>query len=405
LPELDFESSASTNSAIPAAGSGGSAWGVAPLALPTHGEVGIIGQKPCCFKRSVSSISAMSDRIYHLSDFDFELPKELVALRPAQVRSASRLLHVDGAKLDDLGFGALPELLNTGDVLIFNDTRVVNSRLFGTKTSGGRVELMLERILAPDEAWMQLRASHLPKVGAHVDLPGGATATVLERDGRFFHLRIAAGMPIGAYLDRYGEVPLPPYIARPADAADRERYQTVYARDPGAVAAPTAGLHFDVPLLAQLTARGIELAYLTLHVGAGTFQPVDTEDLTRHRMHRERFIVPESTVAAIERAKASGHKVVAVGTTSLRALESSVTSGGRLAPGHAETALFITPGYRFRIVDRLLTNFHLPRSTLLMLVSAFTGYDTIRAAYAHAIRERYRFFSYGDAMLLEPRST
>jgi S-adenosylmethionine:tRNA ribosyltransferase-isomerase len=404
LPELDFESSASTNSAIPAAGAGCSAWGVAPLALPTHGEAGIIGQKPCRSKRSVPSLPAMSDPTYCLSDFDFELPPELVATRPAQTRSSSRLLHVDGAKLDDLQFNKLPELLNAGDVLVFNDTRVVNSRLFGTKSTGGRVELMLERILAPDEAWMQLRASHLPKVGAQVDLPGGATATVLSRDGRFFHMRIAAGMPVDAYLDRHGEVPLPPYIARPADAADRERYQTVYARDPGAVAAPTAGLHFDLPLLARLKARGIVLAYLTLHVGAGTFQPVDAEDLTQHRMHRERFIVPESTVKAIEHAKASGCKVVGVGTTSLRALESSVTDDGWLAPGHAETALFITPGYRFRVVDRLLTNFHLPRSTLLMLVSAFAGYDTIRAAYAHAIRERYRFFSYGDAMLLEPGS-
>jgi S-adenosylmethionine:tRNA ribosyltransferase-isomerase len=346
----------------------------------------------------------MPDRTYHLSDFDFDLPPELIALRPAQARSSSRLLHVDGARLEDLQFDRLPELLNAGDVLVFNDTKVVNSRLFGHKPSGGRVELMLERIVAPDEAWMQLRASHLPKVGAHIDLPDGATATVLARDGRFFHLRIAADMAFDVYLDRYGEVPLPPYIARPVDAADSERYQTVYARDPGAVAAPTAGLHFDLPLLTRLEARGIELAYLTLHVGAGTFQPVDSEDLTQHRMHRERFSVPEATVTAIKRAHSAGKKVIAVGTTSLRALESSVTDDGKLAPGHAETALFITPGYRFRVVDRLLTNFHLPRSTLLMLVSAFAGYDAIQAAYAHAIRERYRFFSYGDAMLLEPGS-
>jgi S-adenosylmethionine:tRNA ribosyltransferase-isomerase len=347
----------------------------------------------------------MSDRIYRLSDFDFELPPELVALRPAQARTASRLLHVDGPRLDDFVFGVLPELLHTGDVLVFNDTRVVNSRLFAQKPSGGRVELLLERIVAPDEAWMQLRASHPPKAGAHIDLPGRATATVLERDGRFFRLRIAADMPFDTYLDRYGEVPLPPYIARPADASDRDRYQTVYARDPGAVAAPTAGLHFDLPLLARLEARGIELVYLTLHVGAGTFQPVDSEDLTRHRMHRERYDIPAATVTAIQRARAAGRKVVAVGTTSLRALESAAAATGYLVSGHAETALFITPGYRFRIVDRLLTNFHLPRSTLLMLVSAFAGYQTIRAAYAHAISERYRFFSYGDAMLLEPTAT
>ena len=344
----------------------------------------------------------MADRTYHLSDFDFDLPADLIALRPASTRTASRLLHVDGAERADLAFGTLPQLLNAGDVLVFNDTKVISSRVFGHKRSGGRIELFLERIAAPDEVWMQLRASHAPKVGAKIDLPGGATATVLERDGRFFRLRIAADLPVDVYLDRYGEVPLPPYIARPVDAADRERYQTVYARDPGAVAAPTAGLHFDRPLLAQLEARGIALAYLTLHVGAGTFQPVDTEDLTQHRMHRERFSIPAATVAAIERARAGGHKVVAVGTTSLRALESSAALNGHVAPGDAETALFITPGYRFRVVDRLLTNFHLPRSTLLMLVSAFAGYATIHAAYAHAIRERYRFFSYGDAMLLEP---
>ncbi len=344
----------------------------------------------------------MADRIYHLSDFDFDLPADLVALRPAPARTASRLLHVDGAELDDLSFGNLPELVNAGDVLVFNDTKVISSRLFGRKRSGGRIELFLERIVAPDEAWMQLRASHAPKINAEIDLPGNATATVLERDGRFFRLRFSMASPVDAYLDRHGEVPLPPYIARPVDADDRDRYQTVYARDPGAVAAPTAGLHFDLPLLAKLEARGIALAYLTLHVGAGTFQPVDTEDLTQHRMHRERFSIPAATVAAIERARAGGHNVIAVGTTSLRALESSAASSGNVAPGDAETALFITPGYRFRVVDRLLTNFHLPRSTLLMLVSAFAGYATIRAAYVHAIRERYRFFSYGDAMLLEP---
>ena len=348
----------------------------------------------------------MSDRVYRLSDFDFELPPDLIALRPAPARTASRLLHVDGSRLEDLDFNMLPELLHAGDVLVFNDTKVVNSRLFAHKRSGGRVELLLERIVAPDEAWMQLRASHPPKAGAHVDLPGGAVATVLERDGRFFRLRIAADMSFDAYLERYGKVPLPPYIPRPADASDRDRYQTVYARDPGAVAAPTAGLHFDLPLLARLEARGIELAYLTLHVGAGTFQPVDNEDLTQHRMHCERFSVPAATVSAIERARAAGRKVVAVGTTSLRALESAAAAGsGGVRPGPAETALFITPGYRFRVVDRLLTNFHLPRSTLLMLVSAFAGFDPIRAAYAHAIRERYRFFSYGDAMLLEPDVT
>jgi S-adenosylmethionine:tRNA ribosyltransferase-isomerase len=336
-----------------------------------------------------------------LSDFDFDLPQEQIAQRPAPQRTSSRLLHVSGKRLQDLAFDALPDLLVAGDVLVFNDTRVVRSRLRARKSAphGGKVELLLERILAPDEAWMQLRASHPPRAGATIDLPGGATAAVLERDGRFVRLRFAIDTPIENYLDRYAEVPLPPYIARAPDSADDERYQTVYARQPGAVAAPTAGLHFDRPMLERLSASGIALAYVTLHVGAGTFQPVEEEDLSRHRMHSERFSIPAATVAAVEAARAARRSVVAVGTTSLRALESSADGG--LHAGDAETSLFITPGYRFRVVDRLLTNFHLPRSTLLMLVAAFGGYDAIRAAYAHAIDEKYRFFSYGDAMLIE----
>jgi S-adenosylmethionine:tRNA ribosyltransferase-isomerase len=343
----------------------------------------------------------MADRIYRLSDFDFELPRDLIASRPTRERSASRLLHVTSAARDDLTFTTLPGLLNPGDLLVFNDTRVIHSRLYGHKPTGGRVELMLERIVGPDQAWMQLRASHLPRKGGRIDLPGGATATVVERDARFFRLSFDAGMPLEEYLERYGEVPLPPYIARPPDAEDYERYQTVYARDPGAVAAPTAGLHFDHALLARLEAHGVGLAYLTLHVGAGTFQPVEAEDLAQHRMHRERFSIPPATATAIARARAAGCAIVAVGTTSLRALESAAAPDGSVEACSAETTLFITPGYRFRLVDRLLTNFHLPRSTLLMLVSAFAGYDRIRAAYAHAIGERYRFFSYGDAMLLD----
>jgi S-adenosylmethionine:tRNA ribosyltransferase-isomerase len=343
----------------------------------------------------------MPNRIYRLSDFDFDLPPELIAQRPAPERSASRLLHVNGAKLEDLTFGTLPDLLGPGDVLVFNDTKVVRSRLFGRKPSGGRVELLLERIVAPNEAWMQLRASHPPSVGGQINLADDAIATVLERDGRFFRLRVTAAMPLADYLERHGAVPLPPYIARVPDATDGDRYQTVYAREPGAVAAPTAGLHFDQALLARLSARGVEFAYLTLQIGAGTFQPVEAEDLTQHHMHRERFSIPAATVAAIDKARATRRSVVAVGTTSLRALESVAAQDGHLEPGSAETGLFITPGYRFRVVDRLLTNFHLPRSTLLMLVSAFAGYVHIRGAYAHAIGERYRFFSYGDAMLLE----
>jgi S-adenosylmethionine:tRNA ribosyltransferase-isomerase len=310
------------------------------------------------------------------------------------------LLHVAQHTLRDLAFDALPELVRPGDVMVFNDTRVVRSRLFGRKPSGGKVELLLERIVAPDEAWMQVRASHPPRVGGIIDLPDGATATVIERDERFVRLRFTMDIPFDEYLERHGEVPLPPYITRSPDEQDAERYQTVYARHPGAVAAPTAGLHFDEALLARLRQRDVSLAHVTLHVGAGTFQPVEAEDLSRHTMHRERFDIPESTAAAIDSARMAGGSVIAVGTTSLRALESAAADG-TLRAGASETALFITPGYRFRVVDRLVTNFHLPRSTLLMLVSAFAGYDSIRAAYAHAISERYRFFSYGDAMLLE----
>lgn len=336
---------------------------------------------------------------YRLSDFDFELPADLIAQFPAPQRSSSRLLHVAGAKREDLAFGALPGLLAPGDLLVFNDTRVVRSRILGRKPSGGKIELMLERLVGAREAWMQVRASHPPRVGSRIDLPAGAVATVCERDQRFFRLRFDVPAPtVAAYLEEHGAVPLPPYIARAPDHADAERYQTVYARHPGAVAAPTAGLHFDQPVLAELRARGVNFAYVTLHVGAGTFLPVESEDLARHRMHSERFTIPPATLAAIETARSKGRAVVAVGTTSLRALETA-TQG---APhGEMETSLFITPGFRFRVVDRLLTNFHLPRSSLLMLVSAFAGYAAIRAAYTHAIAARYRFFSYGDAMLLE----
>ena len=292
------------------------------------------------------------------------------------------------------------DLVAPGDVVVMNDTRVLRARVAGSKPSGGRVELLVERLLPDDEAWAQLRASHLPKVGTTVLLPGGASAEVLARDGGFFRLRLRGTGPVELWLERHGELPLPPYIARPAGADDAARYQTVYARVPGAVAAPTAGLHFDEALLARLEARGVRLARVTLHVGAGTFLPVRDADLTRHRMHRERFVVPQETVDAIAAARARGGRVLAVGTTSLRALEAA-SSEGALVAGASETALFIRPGYRFRVVDRLLTNFHLPRSTLLMLVAAFAGLATIRHAYAHAIAARYRFFSYGDAMLLE----
>jgi S-adenosylmethionine:tRNA ribosyltransferase-isomerase len=336
-----------------------------------------------------------------LSDFDYDLPPELIAQTPAVRRSDSRLLHVDGPVLEDLAFSELPRLVDHRDLVVFNDTRVIKARLFARRPTGGRVELLLERALSSDEALFQLRASHPPKPGGALLLPGDAHASVVARDGRYFHLRLAGTGPLVDYLERYGEVPLPPYIARAPRADDEARYQTVYARHPGAAAAPTAGLHFDEAMLAKLDAAGIATAFVTLHVGAGTFLPVETDDLSAHRMHAERYRIPAATAAAIEGARARGGKVVAIGTTSLRALESAADESGRVRASEGETRLFITPGYRFRVVDRLLTNFHLPKSTLLMLVAAFAGYGNIRAAYAHAIAHRYRFYSYGDAMLLE----
>ncbi len=337
---------------------------------------------------------------YRLHDFDFDLPVELIAQAPPARRGDSRLLRVDGDTFVDGRFADLPHWLARGDLVVFNDTRVIKARIRGTKPTGGRVEALVERIENARDAWAQLRASHLPHVGTTIAFPGDATATVIARDGRFFHLRFDVAQPLAEWLDAHGAMPLPPYITRAADASDDARYQTVYARHPGAVAAPTAGLHFDAPMLAALAEAGIDTAYVTLHVGAGTFHPVTHDDLTLHRMHTEHFSIPVATARAIAGARARGARVVAIGTTTLRALESAADAAGNVAAGDAETSLFITPGHRFRVVDRLLTNFHLPHSTLLMLVSAFAGYDAIRGAYAHAIAARYRFFSYGDAMLL-----
>ena len=339
-------------------------------------------------------------RAYTLADFDYALPPALIAQTPSAQRSGSRLLDV-GALVDiDRQFVDLPSLLQPGDLIIGNDTRVINARIRAEKTTGGKVEIMLERIMSADEAWVQVRASHTPRPGSVLRLPGGATATMLARDDRFHHLRFEATGPLLDWLDAHGEIPLPPYIGRGPDAADDARYQTIYARAPGAVAAPTAGLHFDEALFAALAARGVEHAFVTLHVGAGTFAPVKQGDLALHRMHTEHYSLPAATIAAIDAARARGGAVVAVGTTTLRALESAALQEGGLTAGAGETALFITPGFRFRVIDRLVTNFHLPRSTLLMLVSAFAGHDRIRRAYAHAIAGEYRFFSYGDAMLL-----
>jgi len=349
-------------------------------------------------------------RRYTTSDFDFALPPELIAQHPAAERSASRLLDGTGDAPVDRVFRELPALLAPGDLLVFNDTRVIKARLHGVKQPGGsRVEALVERVLpGRHEVWAHLRASKSPKRGGVVRFADAFDAEVLGRCGpeeSLFHLRFPDD-PF-ALLQRHGHVPLPPYIEHADDADDERRYQTVFAARPGAVAAPTAALHFDEPLLDALGARGVALANLTLHVGAGTFQPVRVEDLAQHRMHSEWFEIPPATADAVARARAAGGRVVAVGTTTLRALESAArgSADGALVAGAAETDIFITPGFEFRVVDRLVTNFHLPRSTLMMLVAAFAGHPRVMALYAHAVRERYRFFSYGDAMLLARAAT
>ena len=333
-----------------------------------------------------------------VDDFDYALPAELIAQHPAAERTASRLLRLAASGVSDHAFADLPQFLAAGDVLVFNDTRVVKARLHGVKDSGGKVEVLVERVLDGREALAQVRASRAPQPGARLRLAGAVDTTVIGHEGDLFRLRFDG--EVLDVLERHGEVPLPPYITHAPDAQDESRYQTVYASVPGAVAAPTAGLHFDAPLLERLRARGVEAAFLTLHVGAGTFQPVRTRDIAAHRMHRERYEVPAATVAAVQRARGRSSRVVAVGTTSLRALEAAA-GDGELRAGNGETDLFVTPGYRFRVVDRLVTNFHLPKSTLLMLVAAFAGIEPVRAAYRHAIAARYRFFSYGDAMLVD----
>jgi S-adenosylmethionine:tRNA ribosyltransferase-isomerase len=337
---------------------------------------------------------------YTRSDFDYALPPELIAKQPAPERSGSRLLHVAPGSLADYRFVDLPRLLRRGDLLVFNDTRVIKSRLAAARPTGGRVELLLERVLGVDEAIFQLRASHPPRPGGTLLLAGGARASVVARDGRFFHLRVEGIESIVDYLERHGEVPLPPYIARAASTQDASRYQTIYAREAGAVAAPTAGLHFDAALQDALAKAGVATAFITLHVGAGTFAPVNHDDLGRHRMHAERYRIPAATAEAIVAARVRGGRIVAVGTTTLRALEAAAPDHGSVRVEEAETTLFITPGYRFRAVDVMMTNFHLPRSTLFMLVAAFAGLERMKAAYAHAVRERYRFYSYGDCCLL-----
>ena len=335
-----------------------------------------------------------------LSDFDFALPPELVAQHPAPERSGSRLLDGTAAMPVDRVFRDLPGLLRSGDLLVFNDTRVIKARLLGVKATGGSVEALVERVLPGFEVLMHLRASKSPKAGSRVRFADAFDAEVLGRGGpqeSLFHLRFPSD-PF-TLLEQHGHVPLPPYITHADTADDERRYQTVFAAKPGAVAAPTAALHFDATLLARLAEHGVGTANVTLHVGAGTFQPVRTENLAEHHMHSEWFEVSEATVQAINRTRAAGGRIVAVGTTTLRALESAAR-GGTLEAGSRDTDIFIMPGFEFRVVDVLVTNFHLPKSTLMMLVSAFAGFDEVRALYAHAIDARYRFFSYGDAMLL-----
>jgi S-adenosylmethionine:tRNA ribosyltransferase-isomerase len=337
------------------------------------------------------------------SDFHYELPPELIAQVPLPERSASRLLVVppgDGS-FEDRRVRDLPQLLRKGDLLVFNDTRVIPARLFGQKQSGGRVEILVERLLPNNEARAQIGASKSPKVGNRIVLDGSGFVEVLGRDGEFYHLRFDVSDALENWLQKAGRLPLPPYIQRAPDADDDARYQTVFARQLGAVAAPTAGLHFDDALLNELRGIGVEFGHVTLHVGAGTFQPVRVENIHEHKMHSEWFNVGAELVAQVRNTRANGGRVIAVGTTVLRALESALRDG-ELQPFAGETQIFIYPGYRIRSVDALLTNFHLPESTLLMLVSAFAGRERIFAAYEHAVRERYRFFSYGDAMLLFP---
>ncbi len=347
-------------------------------------------------------------RTFTLSDFDFTLPPELIAQHPAPERSGSRLLDGTGTRPVDRIFRDLPALLNAGDLLVFNDTKVIKARLFGEKPTGGKLELLIERVLPGNQVAAHMRVSKKPEVGATVALAGapgtadGLRATLLGRwpdaEGAMFRFVLSndAGDDPHTLMERHGHVPLPPYIVHTDSAEDAARYQTVFAKNPGAVAAPTAALHFDDALLAALDAKGVHRASVTLHVGAGTFQPVKTENLAEHQMHSEWYDVPLATQQAIADCRARGGRIVAVGTTTVRTLESWAHSG--LAS--AETTIFITPGFEFRHVDALITNFHLPKSSLMMLVSAFAGYEHIRALYAHAIAEKYRFFSYGDAMLL-----
>ena len=339
-----------------------------------------------------------------LSDYDYDLPDDLIARYPLPERTASRLLELNSEEqvIRDRLFRDLPDLLREGDLLVLNDTRVIHARLAARKETGGKAEVLIERVLDEVTALAHVRASKSPKPGSHLLLAAGATAKVIERRGEFFLLRFS--LPLMPFLDTHGEVPLPPYLHRDAESADDQRYQTVYAREPGAVAAPTAGLHFDDAMLQTLAGKGVSHANVTLHVGAGTFQALRPENISARRLHKERVVVTDATCEKVKRTRKAGGRVVAVGTTAVRSLETAAAAG-EIAPYDGETDLFIMPGYEFRSVDLMLTNFHLPQSSLLMLVSAFAGREFVLAAYRHAVEQQYRFFSYGDAMLVAPPGT
>lgn len=345
-----------------------------------------------------------------VSDFSFDLPQDLIARFPKEDRTASRLMLLDGNSggIQDKGFKDIIDELNQGDLLIFNNTRVIPARLFGQKSTGGKVEVLVERLLDQHSVLAHIRASKSPKVGAELLLEGKVEATMVARHGALFELKFSGETSVLDILNEIGHMPLPPYIDRPDDDSDRERYQTVYNEKPGAVAAPTAGLHFDDEILEQIKHKGIDLAFVTLHVGAGTFQPVKVDEISDHVMHSEYVEVPQEVANKIQQTKANGGRVIAVGTTSVRSIESAAQKAKSmqqpLCEFYGDTDIFITPGYEFLVVDGLLTNFHLSESTLLMLVSAFSGYEHIMSAYQHAIKERYRFFSYGDAMFLTKKT-
>ncbi len=339
-----------------------------------------------------------------IQDFDFSLPNELIAQFPSERRTDSRLLYLDGSsdRYRDAMFIELPSFLQPDDIVILNNTQVIKARLLGTKETGGRIEVLVERIVDEQHALVMIRASHAPKIGSKLILADQINAIVKAYQQGFYLLQVEHDLSVFQLLAQYGQLPLPPYIERDVTLADEDRYQTVFASEAGAIAAPTAGLHFDENLLNQLREFGASIAYITLHVGSGTFQPVRTENILEHTMHTELYHIPEDTIEAIQQAKRKGGRVLAVGSTTLRTLESCAQRhNGEIVPGHGSTQLFVTPGFKFQIVDRLLTNFHLPRSTLIMMISAFAGLENIHRAYHHAIAQRYRFFSYGDAMLIE----